>query len=180
MPPPRRNVRRASSPLLGAALVCIAAAGLLEAGASSPPTTSLTEEEQVRQLAKAPFANDLGPEAINVSGYPSEMQAKYEVFKQRCSKCHTLARPINAQFASAKVWERYVKRMMLRPGSGISGSDGKAIWEFLSYDGQARKTARRAEFEALRRRLLHEFKARYPQRYQELYAGHEDEVVKVK
>jgi hypothetical protein len=36
-------------------------------------------------------------------------------------------------------WERYVKRMMHKPNSGISDSQGKTIFEFLSYDQTNRK-----------------------------------------
>jgi hypothetical protein len=36
-------------------------------------------------------------------------------------------------------WERYVKRMMHKPNSGISDSQGKAIFEFLAYDQATRK-----------------------------------------
>jgi hypothetical protein len=36
-------------------------------------------------------------------------------------------------------WERYVKRMMHKPNSGISDSQGKEIFEFLAYDQQVRK-----------------------------------------
>jgi len=36
-------------------------------------------------------------------------------------------------------WARYVKRMMHKPNSGISDSQGKAIYEFLAYDQETRK-----------------------------------------
>jgi hypothetical protein len=35
-------------------------------------------------------------------------------------------------------WERYVKRMMHKPNSGINDKQGKEIFEFLVYD-EARK-----------------------------------------
>lgn len=44
------------------------------------------------------FPNDFGPTAINVSHYPKKMQGYYRLFLSKCSKCHTVARPINAQF----------------------------------------------------------------------------------
>ena len=37
-----------------------------------------------------------------------------------------------------KVFNRYVKRMMNKPGCQISKPEGKAIWEFLEYDGSHR------------------------------------------
>jgi hypothetical protein len=94
---------------------------------------------------------DSGPKTIDVSAYPPEMQKSYEVFAARCSKCHTLARPINSDYALPDEWSRYVKRMMRKPGSGISPKDGKKIFEFLAYDSSIRKkdliTKKKAEQE---------------------------------
>ncbi len=36
-------------------------------------------------------------------------------------------------------WERYVKRMMHKPNSGISAGQGKQIFDFLVYDQTQRK-----------------------------------------
>ena len=84
-------------------------------------------------------AYDKGPATIDVSKYPKDMQDRYKIFSARCVKCHTLARPINCDFALEDEWERYVKRMMRKPGSGINATDGKAIYEFLAYDSKIRK-----------------------------------------
>ena len=86
-------------------------------------------------------ALDAGPQTIDVSSYPQEMQQKYEIFAERCSKCHTLARPINSDYALEEEWSRYVKRMMRKPGSGIAPKDAKQIFEFLAYDSSIRKKA---------------------------------------
>ena len=64
-----------------------------------------------------------------MSSYPPEIQEGYKVFSVRCSKCHTLARPVNAEYALPEEWSRYVKRMMRKPGSGISKKDGKKIYD---------------------------------------------------
>ena len=69
------------------------------------------------------------------------MKAKYKVFADKCSKCHTIARPINCEFALDDEWERYIKRMMNKAGSIISSADGKQIFEFLVYDSKTRKKA---------------------------------------
>ena len=82
-----------------------------------------------------------GPATINVSRYPSTIQADYEVFTQKCSQCHKLSRPINSDYALPSEWSRYVHRMMSRPGSGIDASSGKKIYEFLVYDSSVRKKA---------------------------------------
>lgn len=83
------------------------------------------------------FEADLGPAYIDVSGYPPEMQAAYPLFAQRCSKCHTLARPINSSMKGDE-WLAYVTRMSNKPGSGISPRDVESIFGFLSYDSQVR------------------------------------------
>ena len=82
-----------------------------------------------------------GPSTINVSKYPEGIQDDYQVFSQKCSQCHKLSRPINSDYATPEEWSRYIKRMMHKPGSGISNSDGKKIYEFLVYDSSIRKKA---------------------------------------
>ncbi len=94
---------------------------------------------QDQQLDPRIAAYDKGPATIDVSKYPAEQQANYKVFASKCSQCHTLARPINCDFALPDEWERYVKRMMRKPNSGISPADGKKIFDFLVYDSQTRK-----------------------------------------
>jgi len=85
---------------------------------------------------------DKGPAKIDVSKYPADMQAKYKVFAKKCSNCHTIARPINCEFALDDEWERYIKRMMRKAGpSLINADDGKAIFEFLTFDSKLRKKA---------------------------------------
>jgi len=80
-----------------------------------------------------------GPATIDVSKYPEGIQQNYEVFSQKCSQCHKLSRPINSDYALPDEWSRYIKRMMYKPGSGISSSEGKKIFEFLVYDSSIRK-----------------------------------------
>jgi hypothetical protein len=36
-------------------------------------------------------------------------------------------------------WERYIKRMMRKPGSGINKDEAKKIFDFLVYDSVVRK-----------------------------------------
>ena len=114
-------------PLLGL-LAALVAVGTLAARA----------QEQVDPRIAA---YDKGPATIDVSKYPPEMRTAYKTFSSKCSKCHTLARAINCDFALDEEWERYVKRMMRKPGSDISSAEGKQIFEFLAYDSKARKKA---------------------------------------
>jgi len=81
---------------------------------------------------------DKGSDKVNISSYPAEMQKNYKVFTDKCTKCHTIARPINTAMTKDE-WARYVKRMMHKPNSGISDTQGKAIYEFLAYDQENRK-----------------------------------------
>jgi hypothetical protein len=80
-----------------------------------------------------------GPATIDVSKYPQGIQDNYAVFSQKCSQCHRLSRPINSDYALPDEWSRYIKRMMYKPGSGISSGEGKKIYEFLVYDSSVRK-----------------------------------------
>lgn len=90
------------------------------------------------QSSNVNLPQDKGPSKIDVSAYPEPMQKDYKLFASKCSKCHTIARPINTTM-TAPEWERYVKRMMHKPNSGISDSQGKDIYEFLAYDQSTRK-----------------------------------------
>jgi len=90
------------------------------------------------QSSNVNLPQDKGPDKVNVSAYPAEQQKSYKVFVDKCSKCHTIARPINTTMTQPE-WARYVKRMMHKPNSGISDSQGKAIYEFLAYDQDTRK-----------------------------------------
>lgn len=92
----------------------------------------------VAQSVNVTLPQDKGPNSINISSYPAEQQKAYKVFTEKCSKCHTIARPINTTMTKEQ-WEMYVKRMMHKPNSGISSSQGKEIFEFLAYDQQVRK-----------------------------------------
>lgn len=92
----------------------------------------------IAQSVNVTLPQDKGPAKIDVSKYPAEQQKAYKVFADKCSKCHTIARPINTTMTREE-WERYVKRMMHKPNSGISNSQGKEIFDFLAYDQQSRK-----------------------------------------
>jgi|CXWL01.1.fsa_nt_gi hypothetical protein len=74
----------------------------------------------------------------------------------------------------AKVWNRYVKRMMNKPGCNLQKADGKSIWEFLSYDSVKRKTgANAAKWAEHRKGLVDQLKTKNPKRYEELKASND-------
>ena len=82
-----------------------------------------------------------GPATIDVSKYPQGIQENYEVFSEKCTQCHKLSRPINSNYAIPAEWERYVSRMMHKPGSGINAAEAIKIFDFLVYDSSVRKKA---------------------------------------
>jgi hypothetical protein len=72
------------------------------------------------------------PNEIDVSAYPAEMQARYELFERRCTRCHELERPINAR-VGAGGWDQYVGKMSRHPGAGIPPEEQREIAIFLEY-----------------------------------------------
>jgi hypothetical protein len=70
---------------------------------------------------------------VDVSSYPTEIRSAYRVFALRCSRCHTLARPLNAHIQDEQHWVRYVARMRRTPGSGINRYDAEVILKFLLF-----------------------------------------------
>ncbi len=112
------------------------------------------------QQSNVALPQDKGPDKIDVAAYPPNLQAAYKLFTGKCSKCHTIARPINTMM-SRDEWERYVKRMMHKPNSGISDSQGKEIFDFLVYDQAQRKDkSPKAFFPALSDEEIEKLKAK--------------------
>jgi hypothetical protein len=62
---------------------------------------------------------------------PSSAGADYALFALRCSKCHSLSRPLNSGIDRDDYWRLYVERMRRQPASGISEEDAVAILRFL-------------------------------------------------
>ena len=79
-----------------------------------------------------PDPRDSGPDKIDVSAYPATQQKQYDVYAAKCSKCHPLARSVNARFNSTD-WKRYMKRMIRRPNSGINEEQAAQIYDFLKF-----------------------------------------------
>lgn len=82
---------------------------------------------------------DAGPKTIDVSQYPAEQQRAYKLFQTKCSSCHVIARGINSEMVVPADWERYIKRMMYKPNSGISSDEGRTLYRFITYDASVRK-----------------------------------------
>ena len=72
-------------------------------------------------------------EGLEPSSLPAPLRADYAVFAQRCSKCHSLARPLNSGITDDNYWSLYVARMRRQPASGITQEDAGPILRFLTY-----------------------------------------------
>lgn len=170
----------------------------VEAPVTAVPAAAEVSEKD-KALAH-PYPNDLGPATLPADYVASlgAHQKGYELLTKRCAQCHTAARPLNSRFVEVSeaelaalkktspallaeksvrqvetgIWNRYVKRMMSKPGCDIAKAEGKLIWEFLVYDGVQRKLgANAAAWETHRKKLLAEFKSKHPARYEELSAA---------
>ena len=76
---------------------------------------------------------------VEVAQVPPALRDDYALFAQRCSKCHSLARPLTSGIDDDEYWRRYVERMRRQPGSGISPEDEVPILRFLHYFSEEQK-----------------------------------------
>ena len=175
----------------------VVAAALL--GAAFVPAARAAEMSEKDKALSNPYPNDFGSDKLDdatLKGYPANVKAGYKALSKGCAQCHSAARPLNSRFVEpaddaalaklkkdqpdlfkdgtvwqveVKLWNRYVKRMMNKPGCNIEKKDGKIIWEFLAYDSIARKTgANAAKWAEMRKGLVDQFKAKNVKRYEEL------------
>lgn len=98
------------------------------------PGPSLTPAERA-----ARFPEDLGPDTLDIKDVPALQRGNYAVFAHRCSRCHTLARPLNSSLTGRSAWARYVSRMRNKPTCLITNRDADRIVNFLVYDSETRR-----------------------------------------
>ena len=99
---------------------------ILSGAVLAAASVAVRAEDEAQALSKEQLAKfDAGPTTVDISAYPVALKDNYSVFRQKCNQCHTLARPINCQFALPGEWSRYIKRMMFKPGSNISPCSGE-------------------------------------------------------
>ena len=72
-------------------------------------------------------------EGLDPSTMPENIRPDYALFAHKCSKCHSLARPLSANITDDEQWVLYVNRMRRQPASGISREDQEGILRFLKY-----------------------------------------------
>ncbi|HEX4513361.1 MAG TPA: hypothetical protein VH054_07490 [Polyangiaceae bacterium] len=80
-----------------------------------------------------------GSDEVDTLKVPADLRADYAIFEQRCSKCHSLARPLTSGIDDDEYWRRYVERMRRQPSSGISPEDEVPILRFLHYFSEEQK-----------------------------------------
>jgi len=115
------------------------------------------------QSRNARYYSDLGPDVIDVSNYPAQQRYNYQVYAAVCSRCHTLARSINAPAVSREFWEFYLLGMRVQNGldkkPAITPQERKAILDFLEYDSRVRKIEHARQFEAQTQELKRRYRA---------------------
>jgi hypothetical protein len=72
-------------------------------------------------------------DGLDRTSLPDDVRGDYDLFAQRCSKCHALARPLDSGIRDDVWWARYVARMRRMPSSGISEGDTVPILRFLHW-----------------------------------------------
>ena len=126
-------------------------------GLSAVAAAAFTDQEM-----KARFYYDLGPDQVDVTGYPAAAKKGYELFQVSCGRCHTLARPLNSSLTKREDFERYVKRMHMKAskkkGASFSKDEAAAIIEFLTQDAKVRKIEGKAKFDAQTKEIQERFK----------------------
>jgi mono/diheme cytochrome c family protein len=75
---------------------------------------------------------------VDPAGFPVDIHAGYELFRQKCSECHGLDVALRSSL-SAPQWSSEVNRMRAMAGSQISDDQAVAIVNFLNYDEIHRK-----------------------------------------
>jgi len=169
----------------------------------NPPAVStgtVQGDNHQNDVVSGLYANDLGPAKVDEKGIPQNLRKGYDLLRMKCSKCHSVARPLNAQFLEADdvfrskllamnpgalddprllkleadAWRRMVKRMMSKPGNDINSNDAKEIHAFLVWLYLSRVGTNGVAAESWinhRKELLEEFRKKYPKRYKDLYGG---------
>ena len=62
-----------------------------------------------------------------------EIARSCELTGQRCTRCHDIDRVLNAKVSHPSHWERYIERMRMMSGSGISRAESPIILRCLVF-----------------------------------------------
>jgi hypothetical protein len=89
---------------------------------------------------------------------PPNLRADYMSFRENCSKCHSLDRPLQAHVDEVAHWDLYVAKMMRTAGSAISKVESPKILRFL-YWYTERRNRLKAEAKRAKQSVVTEEKA---------------------
>jgi len=84
-------------------------------------------------------------EGLDRNTVPAAVQDDYDVFAQRCSKCHQLSRALDSGIDDDEYWKAYVSRMRHMPASGISEGDEQVILRFLRWFSSELRAKKKAK-----------------------------------
>jgi hypothetical protein len=70
---------------------------------------------------------------------PTDLRSDYQVFAMRCSKCHSLSRPLQSGITDERHWANYIARMRLQPASGITAEEAPRILRYLAFYSRQRQ-----------------------------------------
>ena len=129
---------------------------------------------QCHQPARPINSRFVEPDAGTVT--PADRDAKEgEVLKKLKAEHADYFKDQSVWQIEPSIWNRYVKRMLSKPGCGVDAgghmttAEAKKIYEFLVFDGQRRKLgANAAKWKEHREKLVGELKTKNPKRYEEL------------
>ncbi|MFZ3092018.1 MAG: c-type cytochrome [Nitrospirota bacterium] len=83
---------------------------------------------------------------VDISNYPQEAKEGYKIFSQKCIKCHSPAKPLNAPY-SGEAWKTPVYRMMRKEGSFINQKEAEKVYAFLVQYSSTRRPVQAAAVE---------------------------------
>ena len=149
----------------------VAAAVFAVADKQQVVSTTTVSAAPVQERRGIKYYSDLGPDRIDVSAYPAQQRENYAVYARACSRCHTLARSINAPYTSRGWWEFYMTGMRMRgrvAGRPFSRQESKAVLDFLDYDARVRKVEHASDFDKSTKELRRRFDEYVDQRMSEL------------
>ncbi len=86
--------------------------------------------------------------SVDISNYPQEAKEGYKIFSQKCVKCHSAAKPLNAPY-SGEAWKTTVYRMMRKEGSFVTQKEADKIYAFLVQYSSNRKPVQAVETKGL-------------------------------
>jgi len=122
---------------------------------------------QVKCIKCHTASRPLNSQFFEIAGKKEEKKALLAKLK---SSDPDMFKDKNIWQVETNIWQRYVKRMMAKPGCEISKAEGKQVWKFLVYDSNKRKAGKnKGKWKVHRTKLLTEFKEKHPDRHKELY-----------